>query len=115
MRFPRYGLFPYASLPDLHDATRTAERAQAKAETAEQRLDRALLTMEAMWTLLRDRLQVTDEQLAQRIGELDESDGILDGRARRPLKSCPHCQKTIPGRFPRCLYCGEPVPVDPFA
>ena len=92
-----------------------ADRAQSKAESVEQRLDRALLTMEAMWTLLRERLQVTDEQLAQRIVDVDESDGVLDGRVRRPLKSCPHCKKTIPGRFPRCLYCGEAVPVDPFA
>jgi hypothetical protein len=77
-------------------------------------LDRALLTIEAMWTLLRERLKVTDEELARRIVELDESDGILDGKVRRPPKDCPHCQRRIPGRFPRCLYCGELIPPDPF-
>jgi len=96
-------------------ASAKAGRADAKADSVEHRMDRALLTMEAMWTLLRDRLQVTDEELAQRIVEVDESDGILDGKVRRPPKSCPHCQKTIPGRFPRCLYCGGTVPLDPFA
>jgi hypothetical protein len=92
-----------------------ADRAAAKAESVEHRLERALLTMEAMWTILKDRLQLTDDHLAQRIGEVDETDGALDGRVRRPLRSCPHCRKTIPGRFPRCLYCGGAVPVDPFA
>lgn len=92
-----------------------AERAKAKAESVEQRLERALLTMEAMWTLLRDRLHATDDDLARRILELDESDGILDGKVRRPPKACPHCARTIPTRFPRCLYCGEVVATDPFA
>jgi hypothetical protein len=91
------------------------DRAISKAEGAEQRLDRALLTLEAMWTLLRERLNVTDEHLVQRIVEIDESDGIRDGKVRRPPVACPHCAKTIPARFPRCFYCGEAVPVDPFA
>jgi hypothetical protein len=91
------------------------DRAISKAESAEQRLDRALITMEAMWTILRDRLKVSDDELVRRIVEVDESDGALDGRVRRPPKSCPHCNKTIPGRFARCLYCAELVPVDPFA
>ncbi len=92
-----------------------AERAQSKADSVEQRLDRALVTMEAMWTLLRERLQLTDEELARRVVEVDESDGILDGKVRRPPKACPHCGKTIPGRFLRCLYCGEVVAPEPFA
>jgi hypothetical protein len=108
------GLWPHV-VAQGRSAERAGDTAAAKADTVDRRLDRALLTMEAMWTLLRERLQVTDEQLAQRIVELDESDGLLDGRVRRKTKSCPHCQKTIPGRFPRCLYCGEAVPVDPFA
>jgi len=101
--------------PGTDPSSGAADRATAKAESVEQRLDRALLTMEAMWTLLRDRLQVRDEELVKRIVELDESDGILDGKVRRPPKSCPHCRKTIPARFLRCLYCGEAVAPEPFA
>lgn len=98
-----------------HTATPNVERARAKADTVEHRLDRALLTMEAMWTLLRESLDLTDEQLAERIVEVDESDGVLDGKVRKPPRACPHCQKTIPGRFPRCLYCGGAVAIEPFA
>ncbi|MCK6458672.1 MAG: hypothetical protein L6Q95_02100 [Planctomycetes bacterium] len=101
-----------------HPGTTTptgADRAHAKVDSIEQRLDLCLLTMEAMWTLLRDRLKVTDEELAKRVLELDESDGILDGKVRRPPRTCPHCGKRIPGRFPRCLYCGEAIGAPPFA
>lgn len=111
---PSINLWPYAAAHE-RSAGHAADRAASRAESVDLRLDRVLLTMEAMWTLLRERLHVTDEQLAQRIVEVDESDGLLDGRVRHPAKSCPHCKKTIPGRFPRCLYCGEAVTVDPFA
>jgi hypothetical protein len=111
------GIFGYYRPPypgtDPHAGA--ADRAAAKAESVDLRLDRVLLTMEAIWTLLRDRLQLSDEDLARRIVDLDESDGFLDGKVRRKTQSCPHCKKTIPGRFPRCLYCGAAVPVDPFA
>jgi hypothetical protein len=111
--FPPINLWPYAAAHE-RIADRAADRAAARAESVDQRLGRALLTVEAVWTLLRDRLQVTDEQLARRIVEVDESDGFLDGKVRRKTPSCPHCTRTIPGRFPR-LYCGAVVPVDPFA
>ena len=95
--------------------TASADRARAKADSLEMRLDRALLTIEAMWSLLRDKHGVTDEELAARIVELDESDGMLDGRVRRSPQQCPACSRTVPSRFARCMYCGENVLHDPFA
>ena len=95
--------------------TASVDRARAKADNVELRLERALLTMEAMWTLLRDRFGVTDEQLAARIVELDESDGMLDGKVRRPPLACPACARNVPSRFPRCLYCGAAIALNPFA
>ncbi|MHC4550933.1 MAG: hypothetical protein ACYTEZ_19435 [Planctomycetota bacterium] len=91
-----------------------ADRARAKADTLELRLERAFLTLEALWSLLRDRLGVTDEELGRRIVELDESDGMLDGKVRRAPTQCPGCQRTTPTRFPRCLYCGAAVALSPF-
>jgi hypothetical protein len=92
-----------------------ADRARAKADGLEMRLERMLLTMEAMWTLLRDRFGVTDEELAARIVALDESDGMLDGKVRREPVACPSCSRTVPSRFPRCLYCGAHIALNPFA
>ena len=92
----------------------SADRAHSKADSLEMRLERALLTMEAMWTILRDRMGVTDEELAARILELDESDGMLDGKVRRQPLECTSCSRTIPTRFARCLYCGAAVAFSPF-
>jgi hypothetical protein len=103
------------SVPSGGGGTASVDRARAKADNVEMRLARALLTMEAMWTLLRDRFGITDEELAARIVELDESDGMLDGKVRRPPVTCTACARNVPSRFPRCLYCGEAIALNPFA
>jgi len=100
--------------PASSGGSASADRAHAKADTLEMRLERAMLTMEAMWSLLRDRMGATDEELAARIVELDESDGMLDGKVRREPLECTACNRTIPTRFPRCLYCGAGVALNPF-
>jgi rRNA maturation endonuclease Nob1 len=100
---------------DTGVATVKAERASRSAEAVEHRLERALLTMEAMWSLLRDRLGSSDVELVARIVEIDLSDGILDGKVRRPALDCHACKRKIPRRFPRCMYCGVEVQHDPFS
>ena len=92
-----------------------ALRAQNIANQTEARLDRALLTMEAMWILMREHLDVTDEKLRALITEIDLSDGQIDGRARRSVMECPNCSRKISPRFPRWMYCGADVPHDPFS
>lgn len=91
-----------------------ARRASADVQALEDRLDRTLLVCEALWTLLRDKLDMSDDQLAQRITELDLSDGKLDGKIRRPPSTCPKCSRTISPRFDRCMYCGQEMAHDPF-
>ena len=107
----------YAAQPQRDDpaARAAADRAKSKADDVETRLDRAMLTMEAIWTLVRERTGLADADLLQRIADLDATDGMLDGKVRRPPIKCPHCDRTTPNRFDRCMYCGGDVPRDPFA
>ena len=63
----------------------TAQQAKSAVEQLEARMDRALLTMEAIWTIVRDRVGVTEEELADRIVDLDLTDGLLE-HANRKLK-----------------------------
>ena len=83
-------------------------------DALEDRLESALLVCEAMWSLLRDKVGVTDEDLVQRINDIDLSDGTLDGKVRKTPVSCPKCSRTIARRMPQCMYCGQPIMHDPF-
>jgi len=97
------------------DARRAAKRAQSDADQTEARLNRLALTCEALWVIVRDKLCVSDEELIDKITELDLSDGKLDGKVSRAAVACPKCGKTIGRRFPKCMYCGQPVMHDPFS
>lgn len=96
-------------------AQRVAGEARRESDLLEAQLDRLLLANEAMWTLMRDKLGLTDNELLDRITEIDLSDGQLDGRVRKTPVSCPKCKRTIARRFTRCMYCGQPVMHDPFS
>jgi hypothetical protein len=100
---------------EASDAKREARRAQSDAAEMEARLVRLAMACEALWTILRDKLGASDEDLLDRITEIDLSDGRLDGKAARTAVSCPKCEKTIARRFPNCMYCGQAVMHDPFS
>lgn len=100
---------------DVAQAQGTARRVGTNVKELEIRLDRTLLACEAMWTILRDKLGVTDQELVDRINEIDLSDGKLDGKVRKTAVACPTCKRTIGSRFPQCMYCGQPIVHDPFA
>lgn len=100
---------------DTSEAKAAARQASRTASELEMQLERAMLACEAMWTLVRDRLGLTDVELAKRVNELDLTDGHLDGKVRRTPVSCPSCHRTISPRFPKCMYCGQLVVHQPFA
>ncbi len=78
------------------------------------RIDRVLLVVEAMWALLEES-GYTREQLAERIAELDGSDGVQDGKATPPPVPCPKCGARMSAGAPSCQFCGydnpEPHPM----
>ena len=96
-------------------AGRQARSAAADVHVLENRLDRALLATEALWSIVREKLGVSEEELITRINDIDLSDGALDGKVRKKPVSCPKCHRTISPRFNKCMYCGQPVMQDPFA
>ena len=69
------------------------------------RVDRMMLVMEALWSILKEE-GYTDEQLAARIHELDSSDGVADGRRIPPAVTCRNCGSKVMAGFPRCQTCG---------
>lgn len=95
-----------------------AEIREAKAELEHLSLDvqRLLMITESLWAILKETHDYTDEELVRRVYEIDAADGTLDGRKPRlPPKDCPHCQRTLVPKRPRCLYCDQIVLQDLFA
>lgn len=93
---------------------RTAARAESKAASLrrqtrllEANLAKVLLISEALWEMLRDNLGLTDEQLREKIYEVDMRDGTLDGKHQRKAVECPSCSHMVSSRHPACLYCGQ--------
>jgi hypothetical protein len=68
-----------------------------------------------MWSIMCEKLGVTDDDLLNRINDIDLSDGKLDGKIRKKPVACPKCNRTIPSRLPNCMYCGQAIMNDPFA
>ena len=89
-----------------HQREATRDEIQALHE----RIDRLVLTCEAMWTLLASSEGFAEEDLARVISELDSEDGEADGRRTRKPQQCP-CGAMVNQRLKACQFCGEPAPV----
>ena len=109
-----YGDISTGTAINAAEAVGEARKALTAADGMDARLDRMLLAFEALWTLVRDKLPVSDEELAGRMNDLDLSDGRLDGKVRKSAVSCPSCGRTISRRLPKCMYYGQAIVHDPF-
>ena len=86
----------------------------AKIQALDDRIDRLMLVVESMWSLLEES-GYTAEQLMERIRTLDGSDGAVDGRAAKSYGRCRECGAVLGRGLPNCQFCGHPTGVvDPF-
>lgn len=82
----------------------------------DERIDRVVLLIEAMWAVLREH-GVSDEDLAAKLMELDQSDGTMDGRRTPAPSTCRNCGSKVAAGLPACQFCGTEVAgreADPF-
>lgn len=84
-----------------------ATDAKWMARDVQRKLDALLLTNMAMWSILEEKLGVTEDELTQRVREIDLRDGKVDGRLVRDAVECPKCKRVMSARHQRCMYCGE--------
>ena len=93
-------------------AASSAALGQTQLGDLNDRIDRMLLVMDALWDLLKEQ-GYTDEQLMERIRTLDSADGTLDGKRTPTPVACPKCKSMIaPGRE-TSVFCGAASPAGP--
>ena len=82
----------------------------------DERVDRLLLVVAAMWSLL-EETGLTEDRLEARMAELDKTDGAVDGKITPPTITCANCGAAVADELPACQFCGTPVPGnrDPFS
>jgi ribosomal protein S27AE len=95
-------------------AERTAAEAGNRADTAtrtvrelEARIDRLTLVNLAIWSLLREKTGLTEENLLERVREIDSQDGVVDGKLPRQVRKCEQCGRVMSARHSTCFYCGH--------
>lgn len=88
-------------------AQEAAADARAQAAALQRQIDALLLANMAVWSILKDKLGVSDQELADRVREIDLRDGKLDGRYTPNGQECPKCGRVMSARHKRCMYCGE--------
>ncbi len=97
----------------ISNAALSAGRAESKAQNVadeirslNKRVDNLCLLSQAMWELLRDCTEMTDEDILERMNEIDARDGSADGKMGSGVKACPKCNRALSTKHGKCLYCG---------
>lgn len=90
------------SARDIRDGQRSDD-ASEMVRRHEENLRRLTTLVQALWHLVRDRLNLTDEELAR----LVEIQKLNTGGQSATL--CQHCSRPLEKRLDHCLYCGNAI------
>ena len=97
-----------AELAGSQDQARTDRHAIEAREMAD-RLERLQLACQAMWELIRDRTQISEQDLETKILEVDARDGKVDGKISTQALTCHACGRATNSKRERCVMCGAPL------
>jgi hypothetical protein len=73
----------------------------------EDRLERLALICMAMWSLIQSQTDLTEDDLLERVREIDLMDGVADGKITHQVCRCGTCDRPVSSRHTRCIYCGS--------
>jgi hypothetical protein len=92
------------------EAATSATRTQKDIASLERVVESLTLTCQAMWELLREQTNLTDEMLIQRMQEVDLRDGKRDGKMAAQTSTCKSCSRINNASREQCIYCGAKLP-----
>jgi hypothetical protein len=81
------------------ETAHAAEEAVAKSRSLEQQHAELRLVTLALWSLVKGRLSLTDEQLREELTKLQQT-------VSAKVIECPSCKRRTPSSSNKCMYCG---------
>lgn len=78
-------------------------------EDLSERIETMAMLLRGMWALLEEQ-GLTNDQLMAKLEELDNLDGVPDGRMKSGPIPCTSCDSRVPAGLTKCQYCGADVP-----
>ncbi len=102
------------ALSSSGDANRRTDQVRREVDRSQGTIDALALSCAAMWELLSERLDVTDQELMAKIQEIDLRDGKLDGKLANVTQACEGCGRSNNAKRVRCIYCGGALTRAPF-
>ena len=94
-----------AAEQSAQQAQRGVEHLESELQRAEERLEKLSVLTAAMWSLLKEKTGVTDDELRAITGKIEEQ----QQEESRQL-TCPQCGRAMLARAHRCLYCDYRAP-----
>ncbi|MEW6159876.1 MAG: hypothetical protein AB1813_20790 [Verrucomicrobiota bacterium] len=86
------------------------QRLQGEINELKRRMDGMVITCQALWEIIREHTEFTDQMVIDKIQEIDLRDGCQDGRIKAQAVVCSKCGRRTNGARRSCLYCGTPTP-----
>lgn len=96
-----------ARVPSYQSGVRM-EETRRDIQDLEQRLGKLTLICLALWSLVQEKTNLKEEDLLQRVQQIDLLDGTQDGRITPQIAQCSQCGRVMNPRHQKCLYCGHP-------
>jgi len=90
-------------------AASSADKAHARLVQLEDKLDSLALTCQALWELVRESTELSDEMITAKVMEIDLRDGVKDNAMGTTGRRCAGCDRAIGKRHIKCMYCGHAI------
>ena len=97
----------------IKSANDAAGKAQSKARDAERgvhnlqrQVDHLTILSQALWELLREHTDLTDQLLLAKVADIDTRDGRTDGKIGSQVFPCPSCGANCHSSSQHCTMCG---------
>ena len=96
---------------DIRDQKLNLDESELSAVSMRQDIEKLFLIVEALWGIIKQTTNLTDEDFKELIRQIDLEDGKPDGRnsSNAEIRKCTNCGRTILRGQTKCAYCGEEI------